>query len=35
MKSGYENYFESSLENSQEPLPFREIYVKKLGKNSI
>ena len=35
MKSAYENYFENSLESSQEPLPFREIYVKKLEKNSI
>ena len=35
MKSAYENYFKSSLENLQKSLPFREIYVKYLGKNSI
>ena len=28
MKSGYENYFKSSLENLQKSLPFREIYIK-------
>ena len=35
MKSAYENYFKSSLENLQKSLPFREIYVRYLGKNSI
>ena len=28
MKSAYENYFKSSLENFQQSLPLREIYVK-------
>ena len=35
MKSAHKNYFKSSLENLQKPLPFREIYVKYLEKNSI
>ena len=35
MKSVYENYFKGSLENFRESLPFREIYVKYLEKNSI
>ena len=35
MKSVYENYFKSSLENLQKSLTFQEIYLKYLGKNSI
>ena len=35
MKSVKENYFKSSLENFQNSLSFREIYVKLLEKNSI
>ena len=35
MKSIYENYCKSSFENFQKSLPFREIYVKYLEKNSI
>ena len=35
IKSGSENYFKSSLENFQKPLPFRDIYVKYLEKNII
>ena len=35
IKSAYENYLKNSLENFQESLPFREIYVKYLEKNSI
>ena len=34
-KSAYENYLKSSLEIFQKSLPFREIYVKKLEKNSV
>ena len=33
MKSAYENYFKSSLENLQKSLPFPEIYIKYLEKN--
>ena len=35
MKSVNENYFKSQLENFQKPLPFREMFVKYLEKNSI
>ena len=35
MYSVNENYFKSSLENLQKSLPFREIYLKCFGKNSI
>ena len=35
IKSGSENYFKSSLENFQKPLPFRDMYVKYLEKNII
>ena len=35
MKSVNENYLKSSLEKFQNSLPFREIYVKYLEKNSI
>ena len=35
MKSVNENYFTSSIKNFQKSLPFREIYVKYLEKNSI
>ena len=35
MKSVRETYFKSSLENFQKSLPFKEIYVKYLEKNSI
>ena len=35
MKPVNENYFKSSLEKFQKSLPFREIYVKYLEKNSI
>ena len=35
MKSVNENYFKSSIKNFQKSLPFREIYVKYLEKNSI
>ena len=35
IKSLYENYFKNSLEILQKSLPFREIYVKYLEKNSI
>ena len=35
MKSINENYFKSSLKNSQMSLPFTEIYVKYLEKNSV
>ena len=35
MKSVNENYFKSLLENFQKSLPFREIYVKYLEKNSV
>ena len=35
MKFAYENYLESTLENLQNSLPLREIYVKYLEKNSI
>ena len=34
-KSAYENYLKSSLEIFQKSLPFREIYVKNLEKNSV
>ena len=34
MKSAHKNYFKSSLENLKNPLPFREIYIKYLEKNS-
>ena len=35
MKSVRETYFKSSLEKFQKSLPFKEIYVKYLEKNSI
>ena len=35
MKPAYENYFKSSIKNFQKSIPFREIYVKYLEKNSI
>ena len=35
IKSAYENYLKSSLENFQKSLPFRKIYVKYLEKNGI
>ena len=35
MKSAYENYFKSSIENLQKSHPFKEIYVKYLKKNNI
>ena len=35
MKSAYENYFKSSLENLQKSLPFTEIHIKYLEKNCI
>ena len=35
MKSGNQNYFKSSFENFQQSLPFGEIYVKYLDKNSV
>ena len=35
MKSVKENHFKNSLENFQKSLPFREIYIKYLEKNSI
>lgn len=33
MKSVYENFFKSSLETFQKPLPFREIYVNNDARN--
>ena len=35
MKSAYENYLKSSLENLQKSLPSRAIYVKYLDKNNM
>ena len=35
IKSAYENYFKRSLKTLENSLPFREIYVKYLEKNSI
>ena len=35
MKSVNENYFKNSLENFQKSLPFREMYIEYLEKNSV